>query len=304
MMHNSILSLIGNTPLVRVHFDTPPTIYAKLEYFNPGCSIKDRAALFMIEDAEQRGLLRPGGTIIEASSGNQGISAALIGNLKGYHVIITVSEKVSAEKKAALAAYGAQVVICPATTRLDDPESYHAKAVALHNSLPNSFMLNQYFNYTNQFAHYSMLGPEIWRQTQGALTHFCGAVGTGGTMSGAGKFLKEQNSAIKVVGVDSINSYRATQGNPKPYKIEGMGVDFDAPLLDNNIIDTFLHARDEDAIAMLKELARKQSLLVGPASGAVAHCVREYTKDLKSSDVVVMMFGDSGRAYLTKNFYY
>lgn len=303
MMHQNLLTLIGNTPLVRVELGTPPTIYAKLEYFNPGGSIKDRAALFMIEYAERHGLLRPGGTIIEASSGNQGISAALIGNLKGYKVVITVSEKVSAEKKATLAAYGAEVVICPATTNLNDPESYHTKAMEIHKATPNSFMLNQYFNSSNQFAHYSMLGPEIWRQTKGTLTHFCGAVGTGGTMSGAGKFLKEQNPQIQVIGVDSINSYRATNGHPQPYKIEGMGVDFDAPLLDNAIVDNFLLARDEDAITMLKELARNQSLLVGPASGAVAHCVREYTKNLKPSDVVVMVFGDSGRAYLTKNFY-
>lgn len=303
MLHNTIISAIGNTPLVKVDFGTPATIYAKLEYLNPGGSIKDRAALYMIEEAERTGLLRPGGTIIEASSGNQGIAAAMIGAVKGYKVIITVSEKVSAEKKATLAAYGVQVIICKPTVNLNDPESYHTKALEIHHATPNSFMLNQYFNRTNAAAHYSMLGPEIWRQTNGKLTHFCGAVGSGGTVSGAGKYLKEQNPAITVIGVDSINSYRATKGHPKPYKIEGMGVDFDAPLLDEKTISEFLLAHDEQAIAMLKELARNHGLLVGPASGAVAHCVKEYSKNLTKNDTVVMVFGDSGRAYLTKNFY-
>ena len=302
-MHKNLLHAIGNTPLVRVDFGTPPQIYAKLEYLNPGGSIKDRAALFMIEEAERLGLLKPGGTIIEASSGNQGISSAMIGAIKGYNVIITVSEKVSQEKKDTLKAYGVEIVICPATTYLNDPQSYHTKAVEIHKNTPNSFMLNQYFNQTNSDAHYYSLGPEIWRQTNGTVSHFCGAVGSGGTVSGAGKFLKEQNSGIKVIGVDSVNSYRATQGNPKPYKIEGMGVDYVAPLLDETVIDRFELAHDDDAIAMLKELASKHGLLVGPASGAVAHCVREYSRGLSSDDILVMIFGDSGRAYLTKNFY-
>lgn len=303
MKHASILSAIGNTPLVRVDFGTPATIYAKLEYLNPGGSIKDRAALYMIEEAERTGKLRPGGTIIEASSGNQGIAAAMIGAVKGYNVVITVSEKVSAEKKAALKAFGAQIVICPPTTNLEDAESYHTRALEIHRAMPNSFMLNQYFNHTNAHAHYSMLGPEIWRQTEGKLTHFIGAVGSGGTVSGAGKYLIEQNPNITVMGVDSVNSYRATNKNPKPYKIEGMGVDFDAPLLDETVISKFLLAHDDDAIAMLKELAHNHGLLLGPASGAVAHCVKEYSKTLSPDDVVVMLCGDSGRAYLTKNFY-
>ena len=302
MMHRSLLSAIGNTPLVQVQFDTPATVYAKLEYLNPGGSIKDRAALFMIEEAERQGVLRPGGTIIEASSGNQGISAAMIGAVKGYKVIITVSAKVSEEKKATLRAYGAQLVICEPTASLHDPESYHTKALEIHRATPNSFMLNQYFNHTNALAHYNLLGPEIWKQTEGKVTHFCGAVGSGGTVSGAGKYLKEQK-AITIVGIDAATSYRATNKNPKPYKIEGMGVDFDAPLLDETVIDKFLLAHDENAIAMLKELAHNHGLLVGPASGAVAHCVKEYVKTLSKDDVVVMLFTDSGRAYLTKQFY-
>ena len=164
-------------------------------------------------------------------------------------------------------------------------------------------MLNQYFNGDNSRAHYYSLGPDIWRQTHGTVTHFCGAVGSGGTVSGAGKYLKERNPAVKVLGVDAATSFRSTHGNPQPYKIEGMGVDFVAPLLDETIIDEFLLAHDAQSLAMLKTLARSHSLLVGPASGAVAHCIQDYAKNLTKDDVVVMLFGDSGRAYLTKQFY-
>lgn len=302
-MHESLLDAIGNTPLVRLDLGTPPRIYAKLEYLNPGGSIKDRAALSMIEEAEKSGALKPGGTIIEASSGNQGISAAMIGAIKGYHVVITVSEKVSAEKKAALSALGAEVVICKATSSLTDPESYNSVAVALLKKIPNAIMLNQYFNPANARAHYKTLGPEIWEQTGGALTHFIGAVGTGGTVSGAGKFLKEQNQAITVIGVDMATSYRTTGGHPQPYKLEGIGVDFDAPLLDTNIIDEFLTVHDDESIAMLKTLAHTHGILAGPSSGAVACAVEKYSQNLSSNDVIVMIFGDSGRAYLSKGFY-
>ncbi len=302
-MTESLLHLIGHTPLVRVNFESPARIYAKLEYFNPGGSIKDRAALFMIEEAERMGKLKPGGTIIEASSGNQGIAAAMIGVLKGYKVIITVSEKVSQEKRDTLRAYGAQVITCKPTTFLEDPESYHTKALDIYKKTPNSFMLNQYFNGDNSRAHYYSLGPDIWRQTHGTVTHFCGAVGSGGTVSGAGKYLKERNPAIKVLGVDAATSFRSTCGKPQPYKIEGMGVDFVAPLLDETIIDEFLLAHDTQSLDMLKTLSRSHGLLVGPASGAVAHCIQEYAKNLTKDDVVVMLFGDSGRAYLTKQFY-
>ncbi|HVW99204.1 MAG TPA: cysteine synthase family protein, partial [Candidatus Babeliaceae bacterium] len=181
MYKQAVLNLIGNTPLIQLNFDTSAKIFAKLEYFNPGGSIKDRAALFMIEHAEEHGLLRPGGTIIEASSGNQGIAAAMIGAVKGYTVIITVSEKNSKEKKQALRAYGAKVIECPATNSLIDPEGYHSVALRIHKSIPNSFMLNQYFNEVNAQSHYAMLGPEVWRQTEGKITHFCAAMGSGGT---------------------------------------------------------------------------------------------------------------------------
>lgn len=303
MRYSSAIAAIGNTPLIKLNLGTSPTIYAKLEYFNPGGSIKDRAARFMIEEAERQGILKPGGTIIEASSGNQGIAAAMIGAIKGYRVVITVSEKVSTEKKNTLRAYGAEVIICPSTSELTDPESYHSKAVAIQKETPNSYMLNQYFNAHNAEAHYRDLGPEIWHQTEGTITHYIGALGTGGTVCGAGKYLREQNSAIRVAGVDAATSYRATSGHPSPYKLEGIGVDFDGPLLDPRVMTDYLTATDEESIAMLKELARHHGLLVGPSSGAVAAAARRYTAQLSPTDVVVIVFGDSGRAYLTKQFY-
>ncbi len=303
MKYENLLHAIGNTPLVRVNLNTPANMYAKLEYLNPGGSVKDRSSLFMIEHAEKTGQLKPGGTLIDASSGNQGIATAMIGAIKGYKVIITVSEKVSKEKLQTIHAYGAQTVMCPATDFIDDPRSYHAQAVALHKKTPNSFMPNQYFNPVNAQAHYTLLGPEIWDQTNGNVTHFIAAAGTGGTVSGAGKYLKEKNPDIKVIAVDSINSYRATKGNPKPYKVEGMGIDFDSPVLDYSILDDIVTVSDDDALGMLKTIARTNGFLVGPSSGAVASGAQHYAQNLGPNDVVVMIFGDSGRAYLSKNFY-
>lgn len=303
MMHSSLLTAIGNTPLVQVNLDTPCKTYAKLEYLNPGGSVKDRSSLYMIQEAEKEGILKPGGTIIDASSGNQGIATAMIGAAKGYKVVIVVSEKISAEKLATLKAYGAQVVTCKPTDFLEDEESYHSQAVRLHAKTPNSFMPNQYFNLLNAKAHYTLLGPEIWKQTEGKVTHFIAAAGTGGTISGAGKYLKEKNPAIQVVAVDSNNSYRSTQGKPKPYSIEGMGVDFDSPVLDYTTIDEFVLAPDEESICMLKNLALQQGFLVGPSSGSVAYAAQKYSQNLPDTACIVMIFGDSGRAYLTKNFY-
>jgi cystathionine beta-synthase len=301
--YKNVIESIGNTPLVRVVFSTPPCVLAKLDYLNPGGSIKDRSALYMIEEAERLGLLKPGGTIIDASSGNQGIATAMIGSVKGYNVIITVSEKISKEKLQTIKAYGAHVVICPATSYLEDPNSYHSKAVEIHKSTPNSFMPNQYFNRSNAWAHYYSLGPEIWNQTNGTVTHVFGAVGTGGHMSGLGKYLKEKNPQIKVIALDSVNSWRSTNGNPKPYKIEGIGVDFASPVLDYSVIDEFIGVSDEDGLGMLKVMAREHGLLIGPSSGAVAYAAYEYSNTLAPTDVAVMIFGDSGRAYLTKDFY-
>jgi cystathionine beta-synthase len=303
MRIQSVLNAIGNTPLVKVALHEPAMLLAKLEYLNPGGSVKDRSALYMIEEAEQRGALQPGYTIIDASSGNQGIAAAMIGAIKGYKVIITVSEKISAEKKTTLKALGAQLVICPSTPTLDDPENYYQQAVRLHKNTPNSFMPNQYFNKLNAQAHYALLGPEIWEQTEGKVTHFVAGTGTCGTITGVGRYLKEMNPAIQIIGVDSVNSFYSTKGNPLPYKVEGIGIDWDSPILDRSVVDHIEPVRDEDAIAMLKSLARDHGLLVGPSSGAVAHVAREWGKKLNPTDLLVMIFGDSGRAYLTKGFY-
>lgn len=303
MIYSSALKAIGNTPLVQVNFDGTGKVYAKLEYLNPGGSVKDRSALFMIEQAERDGILKPGGTIIEASSGNQGVAAAMIGALKGYKVIITVFEKASKEKVDTIRAYGAEVISCPGTEFVNDPRSYHSVATKIHNETPNSFMLNQYYNTANALAHYTLLGPEIWRQTEGKITHYIAAAGTGGTVSGAGRYLKEQNPDIKVIAVDHANSFRSTSGNPKPYKLEGIGVDFVSQVLNPSVIDEFFCIEDEPSLAMLKTMAQNHGLLIGPSSGAVAFAAQEIAKRLKPTDLAVMICGDSGRAYLTKGFY-
>ena len=302
-MHNHLLATIGNTPLVRLPFDSPATLYAKLEYLNPGGSIKDRSALYMVEHAEKNGLLKPGGTIIEPSSGNQGIALAMIGAIKGYKVIITATPKFSQEKMQTIRSYGAEVIMCPLTEFLEDPNSYHSVACKLQQEIPNSFMPNQYFNPLNAQAHYSLTGPEIWEQTNGTITHFFSAAGTGGTSYGIGKYLREQNPNIKLIAIDSINSFYSTKGHPKPYKLEGLGIDFKSPVVDYSIMDEVLPVTDEDAFAMLKNLARNYGFLVGLTSGAVAWGVHHYLPQLKNDDVVVMIFGDSGRAYLSKNVY-
>ena len=302
-MKYSILNAIGNTPLVKINLENNANIFAKLEYLNPGGSVKDRSALFLIEEAERLGQLKPGGTIVDASSGNQGIAVAMIGAAKGYKVIITTTEKISAEKLKTMQAYGAKVILCPYTEFIEDPKNYHQQAVRIQQATENSFMPNQYFNLSNAKAHETLLGPEIWEQTNGKITHFFAGAGTGGTVSGAGRYLKSKNPNIKVFAIDSINSLRATNGNPKPYRLEGLGIDFITPVLDESVIDEFLEVKDDDAINMLKKLATQHGLLVGPSSGAVAAMAESYCKNLDSNAVAVMIFGDSGRAYLSKEFY-
>ncbi len=302
MLHKNLLSAIGNTPLVNVPFPGQGNIYAKLEYLNPSGSVKDRSALFMIQEAIKRGDIKPGGTIIEASSGNQGIATAMICASLGYKAIITVFAKISDEKLYTLKAYGAEVIKCAATEFVEDPKSYHSTAVRIQQNTPNSYMLNQYYNIENARAHYTLLGPEIWDQTKGKITHFFAAAGTCGTICGAGKYLKEKNPNIKVIAVDAANSFRSTKGHPKPYKMEGVGVDFDNGLLDKTVIDEFVEVTDEQGFGMLKPLATDYGFLGGLSSGAVAYAVSEYAKTMKPDDLGVMIFGDSGRAYLTKAF--
>ncbi len=302
-MYNSLLEAIGNTPLVKIFHETNKNIFAKLDYLNPGGSIKDRSALYMIEDAEKNGRLKSGMTIIDASSGNQGIAMAMIGATKGYKVIICASKKSSPEKIQTIKAYGAQVKLFDPTDHLEDPNSYHSQAVRLQQETPESFMPNQYFSLKNREGHYHSLGKEIWKQTDGKITHFIAAAGTGGTVSGAGMYLKEQNPAIKVIAVDSNHSFRSTNGNPQPYGLEGMGVDFNSPVLNHDIIDEFIEVSDPQGIAMLQTLAHQHGLLVGPSSGAVAHAAYHYASNMNLDNLAVITFGDSGRAYLSKGWF-
>lgn len=303
MYYNSLLDTIGNTPLVKIGLGTPATIFAKLEYFNPGGSLKDRPALFMVEEAERQGLLKPGYILIDASSGNYGIALAMIGAIKGYPVIICVPERTSQEKKQAIKAYGAQLIIGKDTDQMASPDSYHAIAERLHKENPNSFMPNQYLNTANAQAYYQSLGPEIWKQTTGKITHFIAGAGTCGTLCGTGRYLKEQNPTIKIIGIDTPNSFRATKGNPKPYQIEGIGVDMDSEMVDYSVIDEMIEVPDEKAFAFLPGLASKQGFLVGLSSGAVAYAAQQYAQYLSKNDCVVIIFGDSGRSYLTKNIF-
>lgn len=297
----SVLSLIGNTPLVKLESYAQPSLYAKLEMQNPGGSIKDRCALYMIEEAERTGKLLPGGTIVEASSGNQGIALAMIGRVKGYKVIITVPDRTSKEKVAILRAYGASVKICPNTDRHDDPNNYHALAVSLSKSIEGAYMPNQYYNRANPQAHYSTTGPEIWRQTNGMITHFICGTGSCGTISGVGRYLKEQNPAIQVIGVDAATSLFSSS-EPKAYNVEGLGIDVITDTFDQSVVDHILPISDEDAFAMTRRVAQQYGMLVGISSGAVMHIALDYVKKLSARDVVVVIFADSGRNYLSKVF--
>ncbi len=303
MFYKNILESIGTTSLVKLPFNCPATILAKLEYLNPGGSVKDRSALFMIEQAERDGRLKPGGTIVDASSGNHGIAVAMIAAAKGYKVIITVSEKISKEKLQTIQAYGAHVVMCPRTSFIDDPKSYHTVATRIARETPNSFMPNQYFNTENRDGHFTLLGPEIWEQTEGKVTHFFAGVGTGGTISGVGRYLKQQNPLVKVYGLDSINSFRSTQGNPKPYEVEGIGIDFTSDVLDYNVIDQIIPVSDAESFGTMRALAKHFGVLAGPTCGSVTAGMLSVADTLTKDSVVVLMFSDSGRAYLSKNLF-
>ncbi len=299
--YKTILQMIGNTPLVKLEFGTKPLLLAKLEMTNPGGSIKDRCALYMIEDAERTGKLKPGGTIIEASSGNQGIALAMIGKVKGYRVIITVPDRTAVEKVAVLRAYGAEVHICPNTDSHDDPRNYHTLAEHLTKTIPGAYMPNQYYNKANPAAHYATTGPEIWKQTDGTITHLIVGAGSCGTMSGTGRYLKEQNPHIKVIGVDAATSLYSSK-EPKAYKVEGLGIDVITDTFDKSAIDQIIPISDDDAFAMTRKLALEHGILVGISSGAVMHVALEYTKKLTEKDVVVVIFADSGRNYISKVF--
>ena len=296
----SLLDCIGKTPMIELDLGVAPTILAKLEFLNPGGSVKDRSALFMVEDAEKRGLLKPGGTIVEATSGNQGIALAMIGALKGYRVVITTPDRTALEKIAMLRAYGAEVYVCPNTDSHLDPRGYHAMAEKFVEEIEGAFMPDQYFNPLNAVAHYNSMGPDIWEQSKGRVTHFIAGAGTCGTISGAGRYLKEKKDTVKVIGVDAATSFYSSK-EPKAYNVEGLGIDVESDVFDKSVIDSIIPITDKDAFDSTKVLA-KQGLLVGISSGAVVHVARQYAKALTKDDVVVIILADSGRSYLSKVF--
>jgi cystathionine beta-synthase len=313
MWLNSILETIGNTPLIKLNAvvdGTDATILAKVEYFNPGQSVKDRIAIKMVEDAEREGKLKPGSTIIEGTSGNTGMGLALAAIVKGYNCIFTTTDKQSMEKVNLLRALGAEVRICPTNVEPDDPRSYYSVAKRLSEEIPNSYYPNQYDNLSNKQAHYETTGPEIWNQTEGRITHFVAGMGTGGTITGTAKFLKEQNSDIQVIGIDSVGSiyksYSETgvfdKSKVAPYLTEGIGEDIIPGNIDFNYIDEVIQCPDRDAFLTTRALARREGLFVGGSCGSAVWGAIQYARDhkLTKDDVVVVLLPDSGTRYVSK----
>jgi cystathionine beta-synthase len=299
----SILDLVGNTPLVRLSKVTEglrPVILAKLEQLNPGGSVKDRIGRAMLEDAERRGLLRPGGTIVEPTSGNTGHGLAMAAAIKGYKMIFVMPDKMSTEKISLLRAYGAEVVICPTNVERESPQSYYSVADRLTREVPGAFQPNQYFNPRNPEAHYKTTGPEIWRQTEGRITTFVAGVGTGGTISGVGKYLKEQNPAVRVIAADPEGSIYS--GEIAPYKVEGVGEDFWPGTFDREIVDEFIQVTDRECFVAARKLARQEGILVGGSAGLALHAAIQVAVDSKPDDVIVVLLPDTGRNYLSKFF--
>jgi cystathionine beta-synthase len=299
----SILDLVGNTPLVRLSKVTEglrPLVLAKLEQLNPGGSVKDRIGLSMLEDAEGRGLLRPGGTIVEPTSGNTGHGLAMAAAIKGYKMIFVMPDKMSAEKISLLRAYGAEVVICPTNVERESSQSYYSVADRLTREVPGAFQPNQYFNARNPEAHYRTTGPEIWRQTDGRITTFVAGVGTGGTITGVGKYLKEQNPAVRVIGADPEGSIYS--GEIAPYKVEGVGEDFWPGTFDREVVDEFIQVTDRESFVAARKLARQEGILVGGSAGLALHAAIQVAVDSKPDDVIVVLLPDTGRNYLSKFF--
>ena len=312
-VYDNILGLIGHTPLVKLNSvtkDIPATVYAKLESCNPGHSTKDRIALHIIEAAEKKGLLGPGSTIVETTSGNTGFSIAMVSIIKGYKCILAVSNKTKAEKIAYLKALGATVYICPANVPADDPRSYYEVAKRIAAETPNSIYINQYFNELNIDAHYQTTGPEIWEQTEGKITHLIACTGTGGTLSGSAKFLKEKNPNIKIIGVDASGSilkgFHETGSINKdeihPYQIEGMGKNLIPSALLFDKVDEFVRVNDEMSAYRTREIALKEAIMGGYTTGAVTQGLLQYANSHQFSkdDLVVAIFPDHGSRYITK----
>ena len=308
---NNILETIGNTPMIKLNKiaeDIPGLILAKTEYFNPGNSVKDRMALKMLEDAEAAGHIQPGGTVIECTSGNTGMGLALACIVKGYKLICTSNDKQSKEKFDVLRALGSEVIVCPTAVAADHPDSYYSVAERISKETPNSFWVNQYDNLSNRLAHYESTGPEIWAQTDGKITHFVTGVGTGGTVSGVGKYLKEKNPDIKIWGADTYGSvfkkYHETgefdEKEIYPYVTEGIGEDILPANVDFDIIDHFEKVTDKDAALITRELALKEGLFLGNSAGSAFGLVRQMKEELTEDSVVVVLFHDHGSRYVGK----
>lgn len=312
-IYNDILETIGNTPMVKLNSVTKEvkaTVLAKIETFNPGNSIKDRMAVKMIEDAEKKGLLKPGYTIIEGTSGNTGMGLAIAAIVKGYKCIFTTTDKQSKEKADALRAFGAEVIVCPTNVDPEDPRSYYSVSSRLEKEIPNSWKANQYDNLSNSQAHYETTGPEIWEQTGGKVDHLVVGVGTGGTISGTGKFLKEKNPKLKVWGIDTYGSvfkkYKETGVFDKneiyPYITEGIGEDFLPKNVDFSIIDHFEKVTDKDAAMMTREIVRQEGIFIGNSAGSAIAGLLQLKNNFKEGEVVVVIFHDHGTRYLGKMF--
>jgi cystathionine beta-synthase len=313
MYYNNILETIGNTPLVKLNKtveSVSATVLAKIETTNPGNSVKDRMALKMIEDAEARGDLKPGGTIIECTSGNTGMGIAIAAVVKGYKCIFTTTDKQSKEKFDMLRAVGAKVIVCPTNVESSDPKSYYSVAERLDKEIENSYWCNQYDNLSNRTAHYESTGPEIWEQTEGKITHFVVGVGTGGTISGVGRYLKEKNPDIKVWGIDTYGSvfkkYHETgifdEKEIYSYITEGIGEDILPKNVDFDIIDLFEKVTDKDAALMTRTIAREEGILVGNSAGSALAGIIQLKDKLKPEDVVVVLFHDHASRYVGKFF--
>ena len=312
-VHDSILGAIGWTPMIRLHRiigDIPATVYAKVETFNPGHSIKDRMAVKMIEDAERQGLLKPGGTIIEGTSGNTGMGLAIAAIVKGYKCIFTTTDKQSREKVDALRAFGAEVIVCPTDVDPEDPRSYYSVSSRLVKETPNAWKANQYDNLSNSQAHYETTGPEIWEQTEGRIDHLVVGVGTGGTICGAGRFLKERNPRLKVWGIDTYGSvfkkFKETGILDKheiyPYVTEGIGEDFLPQNVDMSIVDHFEKVTDRNAAIYTREIVRQEGIWVGNSAGSAIAGLLQLKENFREGETVVVIFHDHGTRYLGKMF--
>jgi len=308
---SNLTESIGNTPLVLLNHITkelPCQVWAKYETFNPGNSVKDRIGLKMIIDAEKNGLLKPGGTVIEGTSGNTGLGLALASISRGYKCIFVTSDKQSQEKVDVLKAYGAEVIVCPTNVEPDDPSSYYSVSKKLSEDTENSWYVNQYDNLSNRITHYESTGPEIWDQTEGKVTHFVVGVGTGGTISGVGKFLKEKNPNIKIWGVDAYGSVlkkfhetgKFDKNEIYPYVTEGIGEDMIPENIDFNLIDGFTKVTDKDAAFYCRELLKKEGMFLGNSAGAAIKGVLQLKDEFKADDLVVVLFHDHGSRYLKK----